>query len=97
MSPDIELSLYRIVQEALTNVTRHAQARQARVALRKRRGVLRLVVEDDGRGFVLPAEPAELSGAGDPGEAPVAPYAACSLSRPALVIYRSSGRTAPVG
>ena len=47
----VETALYRIVQEALTNVVRHARARHASVLLEKRDGCLRVVVEDDGQGF----------------------------------------------
>jgi signal transduction histidine kinase len=48
---EIETTLYRIVQEALTNVARHGEAtRVSVVATRKPRSVV-LVVEDDGRGF----------------------------------------------
>jgi len=50
----VELAAYRIVQEALTNVTRHARARTATVRLRYEDGV-RLEVVDDGVGG--PAEP----------------------------------------
>lgn len=48
---DIETSLYRVIQEALTNVIRHAQARHAAVVLRARAGDLIAIVEDDGVGF----------------------------------------------
>ncbi|HYG33203.1 MAG TPA: HAMP domain-containing protein [Clostridia bacterium] len=51
LSPSIEVALYRIAQEALTNVVRHSGARAVEVMLhRKSTGIL-LVVEDDGRGF----------------------------------------------
>ncbi|KOG30318.1 MULTISPECIES: sensor histidine kinase [Streptomyces] len=43
-------SAYRIVQEALTNVVKHAQARRADVRLAYADGVLRVTVTDDGRG-----------------------------------------------
>lgn len=60
MEPAAELQLLRIVQEALTNVRKHAAA--GRVSVRGRRGRegLELVVEDDGRGFdpAAPAAPA---------------------------------------
>ena len=46
-----ELVLYRIAQEALTNVARHADAQHAEVALERVDGHLRLTVRDDGRGF----------------------------------------------
>ncbi|WP_084773034.1 sensor histidine kinase [Nonomuraea candida] len=49
----VEVAVYRIVQEALTNIRRHAEATRARIALRRERAVLRVLVEDDGKG--LPA------------------------------------------
>jgi PAS domain S-box-containing protein len=51
LPPDLEIVCFRIVQEALTNVTRHAQARQVGVELRQRGDELQLVVRDDGVGF----------------------------------------------
>jgi len=47
----VETALYRMVQEALTNVARHAQARMASVLLETYAGSIRAIVEDDGRGF----------------------------------------------
>ncbi len=49
----IELQLLRVVQEALTNVRKHAQAEQAWVAMRRQGDVLVITVEDDGIGFDL--------------------------------------------
>src|SRR5256886_1766604 len=49
---DIETAVYRITQEALTNVVRHAGARRVRVALSAVDEALRLEVEDDGVGIV---------------------------------------------
>jgi signal transduction histidine kinase len=46
----IDLTAYRIVQESLTNVVRHAHAATARVLVRYEPGALELCVEDDGRG-----------------------------------------------
>lgn len=43
--------LYRVAQEALTNVARHAQAGQAHVKIRKLDGTICLKVKDDGKGF----------------------------------------------
>ena len=48
---EFETTLYRVVQEALTNVTRHAQAKRVSVLLERRPGYVSLIVEDDGRGF----------------------------------------------
>jgi len=55
-APDIEASIYRIAQEALNNVAKHAGARSVNVLLELRGETLALVVEDDGRG--LPSTPA---------------------------------------
>jgi signal transduction histidine kinase len=49
--PDVALGLYRIVQEALANIVRHAGAHTAQVALRAASGMVRLTVADDGGGF----------------------------------------------
>jgi len=48
---EVALCLFRITQEALRNVARHAHARQARVSLHRLNGGIHLVVEDDGIGF----------------------------------------------
>ena len=48
---DIATTIYRALQESLTNVARHSAARNAWVLLRLEDGVLRLEVEDDGRGM----------------------------------------------
>lgn len=51
LSPNVGLIVYRIVQEALSNVARHASATKATVRIRQRDGHLRVEVEDDGKGF----------------------------------------------
>ena len=48
---DIELVLFRILQEALTNVERHARARQVTVGLTQPEGFVQLNITDDGAGF----------------------------------------------
>jgi two-component system sensor histidine kinase UhpB len=53
LSSEVELVIYRVAQEALTNVLRHAQATEVIVALTAAEGCVVLVVRDDGRG--LPA------------------------------------------
>jgi signal transduction histidine kinase len=50
----VDLSAYRIVQEALTNTLNHAQASAAEVTVRRMDGVLELEVVDDGRSHGLP-------------------------------------------
>lgn len=47
----LEVTLFRIVQEAVSNIARHADARHARVRLTFRDGVATAVIADDGRGF----------------------------------------------
>lgn len=54
---DVSLDLYRVLQEAMSNVERHAGARAVTVRLEGRRGRLRLRVSDDGRGFDPDAPP----------------------------------------
>jgi signal transduction histidine kinase len=50
LPPGVELSAYRIVQEALTNAIKHAECRNVRVAIRYAAHDLELEVADDGRG-----------------------------------------------
>ncbi|HEY5995614.1 MAG TPA: sensor histidine kinase [Candidatus Deferrimicrobiaceae bacterium] len=49
--PDQATALFRIAQEALTNVARHAGAGEVRIRIRGREGALALSIRDDGRGF----------------------------------------------
>jgi signal transduction histidine kinase/HAMP domain-containing protein len=51
LPPEVETTLYRIVQEALTNVARHAQAQSVSVLLERRGHSVKLIVEDNGKGF----------------------------------------------
>jgi two-component system, NarL family, sensor histidine kinase DevS len=51
MDAELESTVYRIVQEALTNVSRHAEATSAVVSVREHDGVLRASVTDDGKGL----------------------------------------------
>jgi signal transduction histidine kinase len=55
LDPVIETACFRVAQEALTNVVRHARGRSVTLALRKRNGHLHLFVRDDGVGFDVPA------------------------------------------
>jgi PAS domain S-box-containing protein len=50
-SGDLAIACFRVVQEALTNVVRHARARQVWIELSQHEGRLELVVRDDGVGF----------------------------------------------
>jgi signal transduction histidine kinase len=51
LDPELESTIYRVVQEALTNVSRHAQASRAVVSVREHDGVVRASVTDDGKGL----------------------------------------------
>ncbi|MGO8904014.1 MAG: sensor histidine kinase [Solirubrobacteraceae bacterium] len=51
LDPELESTIYRIAQEALTNVSRHAHATSAVVAISERDGILTASVTDDGRGL----------------------------------------------
>jgi signal transduction histidine kinase len=48
---EIETTLYRITQEALTNVVKHARAKHVSIVLTRRDGLVSAVIEDDGRGI----------------------------------------------
>lgn len=49
--PELEATLYRLVQEALSNVVKHADATRVRVKIEENGGAVTVTVEDDGRGF----------------------------------------------
>jgi signal transduction histidine kinase len=51
LSPEAEVQLMRVIQEALTNVRKHAQADRARVSIGRNGGEAAIVVEDNGHGF----------------------------------------------
>ena len=52
-APEVETCLYRIVQEALNNTHKHANATNADVLLKKREDQLIMIIEDNGKGFNL--------------------------------------------
>ncbi|HTV03399.1 MAG TPA: PAS domain S-box protein, partial [Luteitalea sp.] len=64
MSPDAEANLYRIVQEGLHNIAKHAQATQVNVYVSEQDGSPVLLIEDDGRGFDIDAVSAPDGGRG---------------------------------
>jgi len=55
LTRDQETAIYRIVQEALTNTVKHAQARSVSIVVAAHGGSVRTIVEDDGAGFALDA------------------------------------------
>ena len=64
LSPEIAVNLYRLVQEALMNVARHAAAQTASIQLQWKDSCLVLTIRDDGRGFSVPATPHALAAKG---------------------------------
>jgi PAS domain S-box-containing protein len=54
LTAENELSLFRIVQEALTNIKKHAEASEVKVTVAFNNGGLKLTVQDNGTGFDLP-------------------------------------------
>ncbi|AEY93793.1 two-component system sensor kinase [Streptomyces hygroscopicus subsp. jinggangensis 5008] len=62
LSPETELVLYRVAQESLTNVARHADAQRVTVALRHADDSVVLTVTDDGSGIKAPREGAGIRG-----------------------------------
>lgn len=61
LDPETELALYRIVQEALSNVSRHAQSTRVQLEVRFPADGLRIAIRDDGVGFDPPTEVSELA------------------------------------
>jgi len=57
----VEIALYRIVQEAVTNVIKHSYARRCTLTLTSAKGAVELVIADDGRGF----DPEKIGRAGE--------------------------------
>jgi signal transduction histidine kinase len=53
LEPEIETVVYRVAQEAVANVVKHAEARRLRVVFSFRERSVRLFVGDDGRGFIV--------------------------------------------
>lgn len=52
LPPPVETAVYRIIQESLTNIARHAHATTASILVEQRNGRLRAIIEDDGVGFL---------------------------------------------
>src|SRR5581483_11436209 len=61
LASEVELALYRMAQEALNNIARHAQASHGSLTINFTPETVTLIVSDDGRGFRLPETPAEFA------------------------------------
>jgi two-component system sensor histidine kinase UhpB len=64
LNPNVELAIYRMAQEALNNVARHAQAAHACLSISFTPQDVTMRVTDDGKGFDVPKSPAEFSPGG---------------------------------
>jgi two-component system sensor histidine kinase UhpB len=64
LAPKVELALYRIVQEALSNVARHTHASRVSVNISFKPEAVLLEVVDNGQGFEVPRSPAEFAPSG---------------------------------
>lgn len=60
LPPDIELALFRIAQEALNNVKKHAQATEVITTVEFQKARVRLTIQDNGRGFQLAGRTSDL-------------------------------------
>jgi signal transduction histidine kinase len=85
LEPEIETTVYRLVQEALTNVAKHAQAERVRVEVALDYDVVRIEVSDDGRGFDPEAR--------SEGFGLVGMHERVALARGQLDVESASGRT----
>lgn len=61
---DAQITLYRIAQEALNNIVKHAHAQEVTLLLQRRDGVIDLTIRDNGRGFDLASLPPNHFGVG---------------------------------
>lgn len=61
LTREVELSLYRIAQEALNNVVKHSKATRANLSIRYVDSEITLAITDNGNGFVAPASPTEFA------------------------------------
>jgi signal transduction histidine kinase len=64
LPPEVQITFYRIAQEAFNNIVKHAQAQEVNVLLQKREGIVELMIRDDGRGFDPAALPVNHFGVG---------------------------------
>jgi len=64
LGPEVAITAYRVIQEALSNIVKHAQARQATVVLARHAERLHITVSDDGRGFDAASRQAGIGVAG---------------------------------
>mgnify|MGYP000123671124 CR=1 FL=1 len=64
LSPETQLVLFRIVQEALNNVHRHSGASEANVIVKHQRNEVSITISDNGKGFEVPKQLSDFAGQG---------------------------------
>jgi len=64
LTPEIELTLYRMAQEGLSNISKHAEATSAIISITFTSQNTTMSITDDGRGFDVPESPAEFAPSG---------------------------------
>ncbi len=64
LSPEQAITLYRIAQEAVSNIKKYSRASKASINLEYLRSKIRLSISDNGKGFALPAHPGDLGALG---------------------------------
>ncbi|MEW6142044.1 MAG: PAS domain S-box protein [Chloroflexota bacterium] len=64
LSHEVQLTLFRIAQEALSNIKRHAGATQAGIRLARAGNLIRMTISDNGKGFDVPTVLSDFSGTG---------------------------------
>jgi signal transduction histidine kinase len=64
LPPEVHVTLYRIAQEATTNITKHAEASHLDVSLEQDKNEVRMAITDDGKGFNIKEVPSENMGLG---------------------------------
>jgi ligand-binding sensor domain-containing protein/signal transduction histidine kinase len=52
LTPDLEINLYRIIQESLNNIVKHAEATEAHVTIERGEQTIEIKIQDNGKGFV---------------------------------------------
>jgi two-component system sensor histidine kinase DegS len=64
LAPEVEVMLFRIAQEAVSNIWRHSHASAAELVIEFNNGMVKLNIKDDGSGFRLPQRVGDLAGLG---------------------------------
>ena len=91
-SPELEIAIFRIVQEALSNIWRHARASQAAIELSYHSDLVQVTICDDGRGFVVKRAPFDAEHSSQGGLGLVGMRERAALIGAQLSIHSSPGK-----